>query len=170
MRPWGDISSEAADQIFRNMNICPTCQCYYQPNNGQPANEMTINHRAHNKGTSLQMAKFAKFIKLSNWLKNERIWQTFWHTLCPLCSHSPPFGHLVTYFNDRCGQNILSFFQLQVKECIRIVSFHLKRAFKVYFWWTRPEMILSFNSVFVHLTSICILQIKCPFYSAQDLE
>ena len=56
-----------------------TSECYYQPNNGQ-AYEMTINHRPHNKGMSLQMAKDGKFIKLSNWLKNERIEQTFWHT------------------------------------------------------------------------------------------
>ena len=50
------------------------------------------------------MAKDGKFIKLSNWLKNERIGQTFWDT--PLCSHSPPFGHLGMYFNDRWAQNL----------------------------------------------------------------
>ena len=78
-----NLSSEGAalqtKSIRSEFEYTLTSECYYQPNNGQ-AYEMTINHRPHNKGMSLQMAKDGKFIKLSNWLKNERIEQTFWHT------------------------------------------------------------------------------------------
>ena len=61
------------------MKIRQTAQ-FYQPNNGQPVYEMTINHRPHNKGMALQRAEDGKLIKLSNWLKNGRIEQTFWDT------------------------------------------------------------------------------------------